>query len=55
MRTRIAALMMLVLACTASAQSTVPQGNADALPIQATPVAEPPPAESVVVVRPMLR
>ena len=48
MRMRIAALMMLVLACTASAQSTVPQGNADALPIQATPVAEPPPAESVV-------
>jgi uncharacterized protein (TIGR02186 family) len=48
MRMRIAALMMLVLACTASAQSTVPQGNADALPLQATPVAEPPPAESVV-------
>jgi uncharacterized protein (TIGR02186 family) len=45
---RIAALMMLVLACTASAQSTVPPGDADALPIQATSPADPPPAESVV-------
>ncbi|GGF71155.1 membrane protein [Paracoccus acridae] len=47
MRGRIAALMLLVLSCTASAQSTVPPGGADALPIEAGPP-DAPPAETVV-------
>ena len=42
------ALMLLVLACTASAQSLVPQTEADALPIEAAPTADPPPEETVV-------
>ena len=49
MRKLAAALMLLALSCTASAQSTVPPGNADALPIEAAPPDEfQPPAESVV-------
>lgn len=47
MRGRIAALMLLALSCTASAQSTVPPGGADALPIEAAPP-DAPPAETVV-------
>lgn len=41
MRGRIAGLLLLVLVCTASAQSPVP-------PTEATPTADPPPAETVV-------
>ncbi|MFC3169512.1 TIGR02186 family protein [Paracoccus fontiphilus] len=37
MRAQLAGLLLLALTCTASAQSTVPQGDVDALPVEAAP------------------
>ncbi|WP_347139884.1 TIGR02186 family protein [Paracoccus sp. SSK6] len=48
MRAGIAGLMLLALSCAAGAQSLVPQTDAEALPIEATPTADTPPEETVV-------